>query len=166
MRIRLTRIFSIGLQNLTMTSILIFSFLVYFLTSFVERSNAQNITVYRKNVPFAPQPLPAPGASNADQIAVAFANLSRTTVRKPIQKITLEGDTYEPEGMVRLSNDRLYVSTTETIVPPLSYGNGTIINGTDRSPGVGFAHIPCCSTPMVLRSRKPRILRLGTLCIT
>jgi hypothetical protein len=116
--------------------------LVYCLTVLSAGSLAQNITVYNTSVPFATQPLPGPGAaSHADQIAEAFANLGRTTVWKSIQNISLKGDTYEPEGIVRLGSDRFYVSTTETIVSPKSYGNNTIINGTDRSTGIGFAHI-------------------------
>lgn len=125
-----------------MPSISILGVLVSCLASLSALSHAQNITVYRTGVPFATQPLPAPGAaSRADEIAEAFANLGRTTIWNSIQNITLEGDTYEPEGMVRLGSDRYYVSTTETINKPTSYGNNTIINGTDRSPGSGFAHI-------------------------
>src|ERR1700761_614566 len=91
------------------------AFTVFFILLF-GCSFAQNITVYNTSVPFAPHPLPAPGAaSHADEIAEAFANLGRTTIWKSIQNISLEGDTYEPEGMVRLGNDRFYVSTTETI---------------------------------------------------
>jgi hypothetical protein len=125
-----------------MRSISISSVLVCCLAALSAPSLAQNITVYNTSVPFAPQSLPAPGAaSNADVIAEAFANLGRTTIWKSIQNITLQGDTFEPEGIVRLGNDRFYVSTTETIVSPKSYGNNTIINGTDRSTGTGFAHI-------------------------
>lgn len=126
---------------LAMPSICLFGLSIYFLLSLCSLSIAQNVTVYNKSVPFAPLPLALPAASYADEIAEAFANLGRTTIWKSIQNITLEGDTYEPEGMVRLGNDRFYVSTTETINTPTSYGNNTVINGTDRSPGSGFAHI-------------------------
>lgn len=125
-----------------MPLISIFNVLVCCLQLLSTLSHAQDITVYRTGVPFAPPPLPAPGAASAaDEIAEAIANLGRTTIWKSIQNITLEGDTYEPEGMVRLGDERYYVSTTETIDKPTSYGNNTIINGTDRSPGSGFAHI-------------------------
>lgn len=93
-------------------------------------SSAQNITVYRPGVPFAPQTLPAPAAaSQADQIAEAFANLGRSTTWTIVERIRLEGDSYEPEGVVRLGNDRYFLSTTETIIPPVN------------APGLGFAHI-------------------------
>jgi len=42
--------------------------------------------------------------------------------------------------MVPLGGDRFYVSAIETIRSPASHGNNTIINGTDRLPGYGFAH--------------------------
>jgi hypothetical protein len=129
-------------QSPTMLSISFLRILAYFLVLPSALLCAQNITVFNTRVPFASQPLPAPGAiSHADEIAQAFANIGRTTIWKSIQNITLEGDTYEPEGIVRLGNDRYYISTTETINTPTSFGNNTIINGTDRSPGSGFAHI-------------------------
>ena len=42
--------------------------------------------------------------------------------------------------MVRIGQDRFIVSSTELVVPMVSF-NGSIINGTDRTPGAGFAHI-------------------------
>lgn len=103
-------------------------------------SHAVNITIYQPGVDFAPLHLPAPGAaSNADQIVELFSNLGRSTVWKSIKNITFEGDSDEPEGMARIGSDRYFVSTTETLDKPVSYGN--ITNGTDRSTGDGFAHI-------------------------
>lgn len=125
--------------NLTMASL---TFLLALGGGFLSLSAAQNITVYQTGVAFAPSPLPAPGAaSNADAIAEAFVNLGRTTVWKSIQNITFQGDTYEPEGMVAIGSSRFFISTTETLTSPVSYGNNTIINGTDRSTGIGYAHI-------------------------
>jgi len=43
--------------------------------------------------------------------------------------------------MVRVGSDRYFVSCGEYTSPTVSYGNGTIINGTDRSPGSGIAHL-------------------------
>lgn len=65
--------------------------------------------------------------------------LGRTTVWKSISNVTFQGDTYEPEGMVRLGPDRYVVSAGEYILPTIPYGK--IINGTDRSAGAGFAHL-------------------------
>jgi hypothetical protein len=116
--------------------------LAYYLLALSALSQAQNITIYNKSVPFTTKPLPQPGAaSRADDIAEAFANLGRTTIWKSVQNITLQGDTHEPEGMVRLGDDRFYVSATETTEAPKSYGNNTVINDTDRTTGSGFAHV-------------------------
>jgi len=105
-------------------------------------ASALNITVLQPNVPLAPSPLPQPGAAkDCDEIVAAFANLGRTTVWNLVQKIKMQGDTYEPEGIVRIGDDRFYVSAGEYTAPTTSYGNGTVINGTDRMPGAGFAHI-------------------------
>jgi hypothetical protein len=46
----------------------------------------------------------------------------------------------EPEGMVRLGDNRYFVSSGMYTQSTVSFGNGTIINGTDRSPGAGVAH--------------------------
>jgi len=138
----LSSIFCPASSLLTMSSSIILSAFICCLASPFALSQSLNITVYTTNKPIAPQQLPAPGASsNTDAIAEAFANLGRTTVWKSIQNVTLSGDTYEPEGIVRLGDDRFFVSTTETLVSPKSYGNNTIINGTDRSTGYGFPHI-------------------------
>lgn len=104
-------------------------------------STALDLTTFRYGVSFAPAELPPPGAaSHADEIAEAFANLGRSTIWKSIKNITFEGDTFEPEGMAKIGSDRFFISATEENAPTVS-NNGTIINGTDRSPGVGFAHI-------------------------
>jgi hypothetical protein len=42
--------------------------------------------------------------------------------------------------MVRLGDNRYFVSSGMYTQPTVSFGNGTIINGTDRSPGAGTAH--------------------------
>jgi hypothetical protein len=125
-----------------MLSISFLGALFYCLASLSIQSHALNITVYNASVPFLPQPLPPPGvASHADEIAEAFAKLGRTTEWTFIKNISLQGETYEPEGMVRVGDDHFYISTTETIVTPKSFGNNTIIDGTDRAPGSGFSHI-------------------------
>jgi hypothetical protein len=70
-----------------------------------------------------------------------FNRLGRTTVWNLVEKIPFEGDMGEPEGMVRLGDDRYFVSAGDFIVRPVRYDGGAIINGTDRSPGFGFAHL-------------------------
>lgn len=99
-----------------------------------------NITYHQKDVPLAPTPLPPSHAnSDGEQIIKLFQNLGRTTVWKSIANISFEGDTFEPEGMVRLGDDRYVVSCGEYTEPTEKYGK--IINGTDRTAGQGFAHL-------------------------
>ena len=106
-----------------------------------------NITISQPNVPIAPSPLPAPGAqSNVDELAAAFINLGRTTSWNLISAVRLEGETWEPEGMVKLGDERIIVSAGEYTKATAAFGkdaNGTsiIMNGTDRANGAGFAHL-------------------------
>ncbi|KAF7122465.1 hypothetical protein CNMCM5793_000490 [Aspergillus hiratsukae] len=105
-------------------------------------SAALNITVLQPGVPLVPGRLPpSHAASDGEQIAELFKNLGRSTIWKLVEKVHFEGNTFEPEGIVRLGDDRYFVSAGEYIVPTVSYGNGTIINGTDRTAGEGFAHM-------------------------
>ncbi|KAK3709980.1 hypothetical protein LTR37_010599 [Vermiconidia calcicola] len=111
--------------------------LILLSTSFVS---ALNITVYQANVAFAPLPLPYSHAdSDGDDIIALFQNLGRNTVWKSIANISFEGDTFEPEGIVRLGPDRYIVSAGQWTEPTVPY-NATI-NGTDRSTGAGFSHL-------------------------
>lgn len=99
-----------------------------------------NITVYQPNVAFAPSPLPPSHAqSDGNEIVAVFQNLGRTTVWKSIANISFEGDTYEPEGIVRLGPDRYIVSAGEYTAETVPYNK--IINGTDRTTGAGFGHL-------------------------
>jgi hypothetical protein len=105
-------------------------------------SNTSNITILRPDVPFVPGHLPPPYASTqSDDIIRLFQNLGRTTNWKLVDKVHFEGETFEPEGMARIGEDRYFVSAGEYIVPTVKNANGTIINGTDRTPGAGFGHI-------------------------
>ncbi|GKU03679.1 hypothetical protein FLAG1_06265 [Fusarium langsethiae] len=100
---------------------------------------ARNLTIY-KDDPLAPTPLPpSHAASDGPDIIHAFQNLSRSTTWKSIKNITFQGDTFEPEGIVRLGHDRYVVSSGHWTVPTEKYGK--IINGTDRTAGVGLAHL-------------------------
>lgn len=101
---------------------------------------ALNITISQPGVPFAPSPLPPSHAdSDGEKIVALFQNLGRTTIWKSIANVTFEGDTYEPEGMVRLGSDRYVVSADEYTASTVPYDR--IINGTDRTPGAGFGHL-------------------------
>ena len=116
-----------------------FNFLIaLFLSSHIVSS--LNITTYQPNVPFTPSPLPPSHAqSDGNEIISLFQNLGRTAVWKSIANISFEGDTYEPEGMVRLGPDRYIVSAGEYTMETVPYNK--TINGTDRTTGAGFAHL-------------------------
>ncbi|KKA28461.1 hypothetical protein TD95_002574 [Thielaviopsis punctulata] len=96
-----------------------------------------NITIYR-NETFAPVPLPKSHAQTADieQLIRQVESLSRTTRWTSIANISFEGETFEPEGLVRLGNDRFVVSAGEYIAPRQKdeHGNYTSV-------GAGFAHL-------------------------
>ncbi|KAH8812754.1 hypothetical protein F5884DRAFT_856049 [Xylogone sp. PMI_703] len=108
-----------------------------------NNASALNITISQPGVPFVPgRTLPAPhAASQCDEIVELFQRLGRSTVWNLMDKIHFEGTTFEPEGMVRIGEDRYFVSAGEYTTKTVSYGGGTIINGTDRTPGSGFGHM-------------------------
>jgi hypothetical protein len=128
---------SISPNNLALVTGLFFSF------SYLSTINALKITVLQPGIPFVPEKiLPLPyAASECDEIAELFQNQGRTMVWNLVDAVKFEGDTYEPEGMVRVGDDRYFVSAGEYTVPTVSYGNNTIINGTNRTAGTGFAHL-------------------------
>ncbi|KAK5678802.1 hypothetical protein LTS10_008457 [Elasticomyces elasticus] len=119
------------------------SLLVAALAAILPSISALNITVYQPDVPLVPSPLPPSHAqSDGDEIISLFQTLGRNTIWKSIANISFEGDTYEPEGMVRLVSgdvERFIVSAGEYTAPTVHYNETT--NGTDRSPGAGFAHL-------------------------
>ena len=99
-----------------------------------------NITYTRTNTTLAPSPLPPPGSSShGEEIVRQFIDLSRSTTWNVVEQVKFEGDTFEPEGIVRVGDDRYFVSAGEYIVATAKY-NATI-NGTDRTTGVGFGHM-------------------------
>lgn len=105
---------------------------------------ALNITIYNPNTTLAPSPLPPPSASSqGEEIIRQFTQLSRTTTFKLVQTIPFEGTTFEPEGLVRLGDNRFFVSSGEYTEPTVKYSaNDTVyINGTDRTAGAGFGHM-------------------------
>ncbi|KAK3627767.1 hypothetical protein LTR56_019000 [Elasticomyces elasticus] len=119
------------------------SLLVAALAAILPSVSALNITVYRPDVPLVPSPLPPSHAqTDGNEIISLFQTLGRNTIWKSIANISFEGDTYEPEGMVRLVSgdvERFIVSAGEYMAPTVHYNE--TINGTDRSPGAGFAHL-------------------------
>jgi hypothetical protein len=113
-------------------------------------ASAVNITYYHGHtassiLPYAS--LPAPHArSNTADIVRLLTDTGRSTVWKLVEAVALEGETFEPEGMVRLGPDRIVLSAGEYTAPTVPYGkdaNGSaiIVNGTDRANGAGFAHL-------------------------
>jgi hypothetical protein len=89
----------------------------------------------------APADAPPPPAAEGAQIAAAFARLSRDTSWQLVQKVPLKFNAFHPEGIVRLG-DRYVLSAVEVIEPTQKYQPpGTIIDGTDRTPGKGIGHL-------------------------
>jgi Family of unknown function (DUF6454) len=89
----------------------------------------------------APADLPPPPAADGAQIAAAFAKLSRATSWQLVQKVPLRFDAYHPEGIVRIG-DHYVLSAVQVTEPTQKYQPpGTIIDGTDRTPGKGIAHL-------------------------
>jgi hypothetical protein len=98
-----------------------------------------NITFYQ-DVPLAPSPLRySHAASDGEAIIELFQTLDRTTIWNSIANISFEGDVFEPEGLVRLGPHRFVVSSGEYTELTKKYPHP--INGTDRTPGKGFAHL-------------------------
>ncbi|KAJ3981156.1 hypothetical protein F5890DRAFT_1557047 [Lentinula detonsa] len=88
-------------------------------------ATALNITYYSSKLHIAPLLLPRSHAQgDGSEIVDLFNNL---------------GDLWEPEGIIRLGLDRFVVSAGEYTEPTIPFN--TTINGTDRSPGAGFAHL-------------------------
>jgi hypothetical protein len=105
-------------------------------------ADAPNITIYHDDVTLAPSPLPPSHAdSDGEDIIRLFQTLGRSTVWKQIAAVPFEGDTFEPEGIVRLGPDRYVVSCGDWTERTQKYEGGAIINGTDRTAGKGFAHL-------------------------
>lgn len=97
-----------------------------------------NLALRYPDVSIAPSPLSPPGASSqGEEIISQFVELSRSTKWNLVDKVKFEGDTFEPEGMVRLGNDRYFVSSYQRAAPSLRH-NAVI---DDEAHGECFAHI-------------------------
>ncbi|KAF5021525.1 hypothetical protein F66182_6435 [Fusarium sp. NRRL 66182] len=124
-------LFSIGTMDLKLTSAIAVC---------PSLAMARNITIHKADDALAPTPLPpSHAASDGAEIIHVFQTLGRSTTWKSIANITFGGDTFEPEGMVRLSSDRYVVSSGHWTEPTEKYAK--MINGTDRTPGAGLAHL-------------------------
>ena len=88
-----------------------------------------------------PQDLPPPPAADGERIAAAFAELSRNTSWQLVRKVPLRFDAHHPEGVARIG-EHFVLSTVEVTEPTQRYQPpGTIIDGTDRTPGAGIGHL-------------------------
>ena len=89
-----------------------------------------------------PDPNPAPPpAADGERIAAAFAQLTRGTSWQLVNKVPLKFDAHHPEGVARIG-DHFVLSTVEVTEPTQRYQPpGTIIDGTDRTPGKGIGHL-------------------------
>lgn len=122
-----------------------------------------NITIPDASIPILPS-RPAPHAlSDAQQIIPLFLNLSRATTWTSIANITLQADTFEPEGLLRLGTDRYLLSCGEYTLPTQKFPpSDPIQNGTDRTPGAGYAHLMMFDAEGTLLANAS-ISRRGTL---
>ncbi|TPX10458.1 uncharacterized protein E0L32_008677 [Thyridium curvatum] len=101
---------------------------------------AVNMTITQKNATIAPSPLPPPGSSSqGEEIVRQFSKIDRTTKWKLVEEVPFEGDLFEPEGIVRMGDNRYFVSAGEYTVRTQKYNQTT--NGTDRTTGEGFGHM-------------------------
>ncbi|ROT41627.1 hypothetical protein SODALDRAFT_272337 [Sodiomyces alkalinus F11] len=115
-------------------------------------SSHRNITISDPSMPITPYPLPPSNPqTHASEILSQFARLSLRTQWRRVEVVPFEGDLWEPEGIVRLGNDRYFVSAGEYTVPTERFPDGEWRNGTDRTAGAGFGHI------MVFDGRGKRI---------
>ena len=84
---------------------------------------------------------PPPPAADGARIVAAFSALDRDTNWELVEKVPLGFDAHHPEGIVRLG-DRYVLSTVEVTEPTRKYEPpGTLVDGTDRTPGQGVGHL-------------------------
>lgn len=95
-----------------------------------------SIRVFQEGVPFASLPLPAPYAhANAADIVRQFSKLTKDTEWKCVEKMDC-GHFAEPEGMVRVGNDRIVIS--HNVYTERTQKFAQLVDGFDRSAGAGF----------------------------
>jgi len=77
----------------------------------------------------------------ADAIIEKFTDLGRSTTWNLVEAVPMEGDTDEPEGMVRVGEDRWVISVGVWTKPTVKFPGNAWINGTDRYNGAGWAKL-------------------------
>ncbi|OJJ48952.1 hypothetical protein ASPZODRAFT_61126 [Penicilliopsis zonata CBS 506.65] len=109
--------------------------------AFLALSAATNITIAQPGVPFVVNDTLPPSFAFTDGASIVdlFLNVDSSTTWNLISKTHLQGDTGEPEGMVRVGDDRIFVSSGQYTVATEKYNR--TINGTDRTAGAGYAHM-------------------------
>ena len=86
-------------------------------------------------------PAAARPADDGARIAAAFEKLTRKATWQLVRKVPLKFDAHHPEGIARVG-DRFVLSAVEVTEPTQTYQPpGTLINGTDRTPGKGIGHL-------------------------
>ncbi|KAK1977518.1 hypothetical protein LZ30DRAFT_601095 [Colletotrichum cereale] len=109
-----------------------------------------NMTRPDPGIPLAPVPLPPVGAArDGEEIVRQLMSLTRSGVSggsrlRFVKRVALEGEVWEPEGIVSLRDEReerFWVSAGEYTVPTEKFPGGEWVGGTDRSAGAGFAHM-------------------------
>ena len=85
--------------------------------------------------------LAPPPAADGARIASAFAKLTRNTTWQLVRKVPLKFDAHHPEGIARVGG-HFVLSAVEVTEPTQPYQPpGTLIGGTDRTPGKGIGHL-------------------------
>src|SRR3954449_10932982 len=86
-------------------------------------------------------PAAARPASDGTRIAVAVSKVTRNTSWQLVRKVPLKFDAHHPEGVARVG-DRFVLSAVEVTEPTQPFQPpGTLMGGTDRSPGKGIGHL-------------------------
>ncbi|MCX4692379.1 DUF6454 family protein [Streptomyces sp. NBC_01408] len=90
------------------------------------------------SLPYGPSVVGVCDDSNEAVIA-AVRQLTRGTAWSVINRVPLEFPAHHPQGVVRGSDRRLYLSSAEIIEPTRFYGSP--VDGFDRTPGQGIGHL-------------------------
>ncbi|KAK1574396.1 uncharacterized protein LY79DRAFT_593325 [Colletotrichum navitas] len=143
-----------------------------------EAKKKNNMTRPDPTMPLAPMPLPPSGAGrHGEEIVRQLTGLTRSGISgggagpgggsrlRFVKRVELEGELWEPEGIVRLAggsvsssssssavdaaggdegdgrDERFWVSAGEYTVPTEKFPGGEWVDGTDRTAGAGFAHM-------------------------
>ena len=84
--------------------------------------------------------LPDPPATKGAQITQLFQQVTRTTPWTLVDSVSLQAQTWHPEGIVKLG-DRWILSSVQVTEPTVKYPNGQLVDGTDRTAGAGVGHV-------------------------